>query len=121
MFKVTITGTPTGETNEYGARYTYTSDKKGKEVYDAFMNGMLPYAEVVDEGTCFNFVPCVYASEQYESQFIGVTASQATNNDGKILVSTFDLKANNYIVTYRAYILNGWSEGSCGPYSTLYN
>lgn len=122
LFKVTITGTPTGETNEYGDRYTYTSDKKGKEVYDAFMSGMLPYAEIVDDqGICFNFVPCIYASEQYQSEFIGVTASQATNNDGKILVSVFNLKANNYMVTYRVHILSGWTEGNCKPSSTMYN
>ena len=122
LFKVTITGTPTGETDEYGERYKYTSDKKGKEVYDAFMSGLLPYAEIVDnEGIYFNFIPCVSTSDQYQSQFIGVTSSQSTNNDGKILVSIFNLNAKTRAVSYEAFILSGWTEGNCGPFSTLYN
>ena len=103
LFKVTITGTE----NESRNKYTYTSDKTGKEVYDAFMSGLLPYAELIINGeTYFNFVPCANTSDQYETNFIGVTAPQSTNNDGKILVSAFFLDAMDTRVTYAAHVLN---------------
>ena len=98
------------------------SDKTGKEVYDAYMNGLLPYAElIVDGDVYFNFIPCTSASDQEITEFIGVTRGQRTNNNGKILVSYFALQLNRYDVSYSAYILNGSVETNCGPFSTLYN
>ena len=118
MFKVTITGTA----DETGTSYTYVSDKTGKEVYDAFMNGLMPYAELIADGeTCFNFIPCMNTSGQYATGFTGVTAVQSTNNNGKILVSEFSLSANTHAVTYTAGVLNGTTEINCGPFSTLYD
>ena len=118
LFKVTITGTA----NESNASYKYMSDKTGKEVYDAYMNGLLPYAEVIADGEVyFNFIPCINASDQYTTAFIGVTAGQRTNNNGKILVSYFLLQANNYTASYSAYILNGSVETNCEPYGTIYD
>ncbi len=118
LFKVTITGTA----NESGDGYTYVSDKTGKEVYDALMNGMLPYAElIVDGGIYFTFVPCMYADAQDGAQFIGATSCQSINNEGKILVSSFDFQANIHAVTYSAFILSGLAESDCGPYGTLFN
>ena len=118
MFKVTITGTA----NESNDSYKYMSDKTGKEVYDAHMNGLLPYAELIVGGNVyFNFIPCISASDQYETQFIGVTAQQSTNNNGKILVSYFALQANKYVTSYSAHILNGSVEKDCGPFSTMYD
>ena len=117
LFKVTITGTANGSDDSY----TYESDKTGKEVYDAYMNGLLPYAEVIVDGDVyFNFIPCIYASDQYETDFIGATLHQDTNNNGKILVSSFVLRANNYSALYSAYILNGSVEKNCKPSSTMY-
>lgn len=118
LFKVTITGTA----NESGDIYTYVSDKTGKEVYDAYMNGLLPYAEVIVDGAVyFNFIPCIYTSEQFGTEFIGVTLQQATNNNGKILVSYFGLQANRNDPSYFAYILNGSVEKNCKPSSTMYD
>ena len=118
MFKVTITGTA----NESNDSYKYMSDKTGKEVYDAYMNGLLPYAEVIIDGDVyFNFIPCVYASDQYTTEFIGVTLEQSTNNNGKILVSHFFLHANQYSASYSAHILNSSVEQNCKPSSTLYD
>ena len=118
MFKVTITGTP----NESNDSYKYMSDKTGKEVYDAHMNGLLPYAELIVDGLVyFNFIPCTGASDQYETDFIGATLQQSTNNNGKILVSCFALQANRYDVSYSAYILNGSVEENCKPSSTMYD
>ena len=118
MFKVTITGTA----NESNDSYTYMSDKTGKEVYDAYMNGLLPYAEVIADGhVYFNFIPCISASDQYTTVFIGVTANQSTNNNGKILVSSFALQANRYDASYFAYILNGSVERNCKPFGTLFD
>ena len=118
LFKVTITGTE----NESDGSYTYESDKTGKEVYDAFMNGLLPYAELIVNGDVyFNFIPCVGASDQYTTEFIGATSTQYTNNNGKILVSEFSLQTNGTIVTYTAHILNSSVETNCKPFSTLYD
>ena len=118
LFKVTITGTA----NESGDIYTYVSDKTGKEVYDAYMNGLLPYAEVIVDGNVyFNFIPCIYTSEQFGTEFIGVTLQHATNNNGKILVSYFGLQANRNDPSYFAYILNGSVERNCKPSSTMYD
>ena len=98
------------------------SDKTGKEVYDAYMNGLLPYAEVIVDGELyFSFIPCVCASDQYETEFIGVTAQQSTNNNGKILVSYFALQPYRYDASYSAYILNGSVEMNCKPSSTMYD
>lgn len=118
MFKVTITGTA----NESDNSYKYMSDKTGKEVYDAYMNGLLPYAEVIVDGNvCFNFIPCTSASDQYGTEFIGVTLRQSANNNGKILVSCFALTVNRYDASYSAYILNGSVEKNCKPSSTMYD
>lgn len=118
MFKVTITGTA----NESNDSYNYMSDKTGKEVYDAYMNGLLPYAEVIVDGDVyFNFIPCMNASDQYGAEFIGVTSQQSTNNNGKILVSYFALQANKNSASYSAHILNGSVEQNCKPYSTMYD
>ena len=118
MFKVTITGTA----NESDNSYKYMSDKTGKEVYDAYMNGLLPYAEVIVDGNvCFTFIPCTGASDQYATDFIGATLQQSTNNNGKILVSCFALQANNHSASYSAYILNGSVEENCKPSSTMYD
>lgn len=97
------------------------SDKTGKEVYDAYMNGLLPYAEVIVDGNvCFTFIPCS-ASNQYTTEFIGVTAQQSINNNGKILVSHFFLQANDNGASYAAHILNSSVEQNCEPFSTLYD
>ena len=118
LFKVTITGTA----NESNDSYTYMSDKTGKEVYDAYMNGLLPYAEVIVDGLVyFNFIPCTSASDQYMTEFIGVTLQQYTNNNGKILVSYFVLQANRYSASYSAHILNSSVERNCKPSSTLWD
>ena len=118
LFKVTITGTA----NESGDIYTYVSDKTGKEVYDAYINGLLPYAEVIVDGNVyFNFIPCIYTSEQFGTEFIGVTLQHAANNNGKILVSYFGLQANRHDPSYFAYILNGSVEKNCKPSSTMYD
>ena len=118
MFKVTIAGTA----NESNGSYKYMSDKTGKEVYDAHMNGLLPYAEVIVDGEVyFNFIPCISTSDQYTTEFIGVTLQQSTNNNGKILVSCFVLRANNNSASYSAHILNSSVEKNCEPSSTLYN
>ena len=118
LFKVTITGTA----NESNDSYTYMSDKTGKEVYDAYMNGLLPYAEVIVDGyVCFNFIPCTGASDQYATDFIGATLQQSTNNNGKILLPCFALQANRYDASYSAYILNGSVEENCKPSSTMYD
>ena len=118
LFKVTITGTE----NESGNGYTYASDKTGKEVYDAFMSGLLPYAELIVNGEVyFNFLPCVYASNQNTSDFIGVTTSNSINNEGKILVSEFSISLKTTHVTYRAHVLNSFTETNCGPFSTLFD
>ena len=118
LFKVTITGTA----NESNGSYKYMSDKTGKEVYDAYMNGLLPYAEVIVDGELyFGFIPCVYASDQYETQFIGVATQQSTNNNGKILVSFFALPADRYDASYSAHILNSSVERNCEPLSTLFD
>ena len=118
LFKVTITGTA----NESDGSYTYRSDKTGKEVYDAFMSGLLPYAElIVDGDVCFSFIPCTSASDQYTTEFMGVTAGQSTDNNGKILVSYFALQVKNTVVTYTAHILNGSVETNCGPFSTMFD
>lgn len=118
LFKVTITGTA----NESNDSYTYMSDKTGKEVYDAYMNGLLPYAEVIVDGNVyFNFIPCIYTSAQFGTEFIGVTLQHATNNNGKILVSYFGLQANRNDPSYFAYILNGSVERNCKPSSTMYD
>ena len=98
------------------------SDKTGKEVYDAYMNGLLPYAEVIVDGDVyFNFIPCTSASDQEGAEFIGVTSQQSTNNNGKILVSYFALEVNRYGASYSAHILNSSVERNCEPYSTLYD
>ena len=98
------------------------SDKTGKEVYDAYMNGLLPYAEVIVDGEVFfNFIPCMDTSDQYITKFIGVTSQQSTNNNGKILVSCFVLRVNRYDASYSAYILNGSVEMNCKPFSTMYD
>ena len=118
LFKVTITGTA----NESDGLYTYRSDKTGKEVYDAFMSGLLPYAElIVDGDVYFSFIPCTSASDQYATEFMGVTARQSTDNNGKILVSYFALQVKNTKVTYNAHILNGSVETNCGPFSTMFD
>ena len=118
LFKVTFTGTA----NESGDSYTYVSDKTGKEVYDAFMSGLLPYAElIVGGGVFFNFLPCMYTSDQDITEFIGVTAGKNTNNEGQILVSVFVLSNNLNSVSYYAYMLNGTVEINCNPFSTLLN
>lgn len=118
LFKVTITGTA----NASNDSYKYMSDKTGKEVYDAYMNGLLPYAEVIVDGhVYFTFIPCTGASDQYATDFIGATLQQSTNNNGKILVSCFALQANNYSASYSAYILNGSVEENCKPSSTMYD
>ncbi len=118
LFKVTITGTA----NESNDSYKYMSDKTGKEVYDAYMNGLLPYAELIVDGRVyFNFIPCIRVSDQYETGFIGVTLQQSTNNNGKILVSYFALQANNHSASYSAHILNSSVEENCKPYSTMYD
>lgn len=118
LFKVRITCTA----NESNDSYNYMSDKTGKEVYDAYMNGLLPYAEVTVGGNAyFNFIPCMNTSDQYVTEFIGVTLQQSTNNNGKILVSAFVLQANNYDASYSAYILNGSVEENCKPSSTMYD
>ena len=118
LFKVTITGTA----NETGDSYTYESDKTGREVYDASMNGLLPYAELIVGGEIyFGFVPCMGASDQYQTLFTGVTGNQITNNVGKILVSCFMLHAQTHNVNYSAHILNGPAEENCKPFSTLYD
>ena len=118
LFKVTITGTA----NETGDSYTYESDKTGREVYDASMNGLLPYAELIVGGEIyFGFVPCMGASDQYQTLFTGVTGNQTTNNVGKILVSCFMLHAQTHNVNYSAHILNGPAEENCKPFSTLYD
>lgn len=118
LFKVTITGTA----DETGASYTYVSDKTGEEVYNAYMNGLLPYAELIVGGDVyFGFVPCMGASNQRLTQFIAVTANQSTNNEGKILVSNFMLQARTNNVNYSAYVLNGVAEKNCKPFSTLYD
>lgn len=117
-FKVTITVTA----NESNDSYNYMSDKTGKEVYDAHMNGLLPYAELIVGGNVyFNFIPCMNTSDQYVTEFIGATLQQSTNNNGKILVSCFTLQANNYSASYSAYILNGSVEENCKPSSTMYD
>ena len=98
------------------------SDKTGKEVYDAYMNGLLPYAEVIADGlVCFNFIPCTGASDQDGTEFIGVTSQQYTNNNGKILVSCFVLRAESYSASYSAHILNSSVEQNCAPFSTMYD
>ena len=118
LFKVTITGTA----NESNNSYKYMSDKTGKEVYDAYMNGLLPYAEVIVNGeVCFNFIPCTGTSDQYTTEFIGVTSQQFTNNNGKILVSYFDLQVNRYDASYSAHILNSSVEQNCEPFGTMYD
>ena len=118
LFKVTITGTA----NESGDSYTYMSDKTGKEVYDAYMNGLLPYAEVIVDGEVyFNFIPCTSTSDQYNTEFIGVTLEQSTNNNGKILVSYFFLHSNKYDASYSAHILNSSVEMNCKPSGTMYD
>lgn len=118
LFKVTITGTA----NESGGGYTYMSDKTGKEVYDAFMSGMLPYAELISDGEIyFNFIPCMCSSDQYNTEFIGVTAGRNSNTNGKILVSYFYLSVNDYTVSYVAFVLNGTSETNCEAFSTLFD
>ena len=118
LFKVTITGTANGS----DGLYTYESDKTGKEVYDAFMNGLLPYAELIVDGKpYFNFMPCTEPSDQYTTNFMGVTLGQSTNNNGKILVSCFALQANGHDASYSAYILNGSVEMNCKPSSTMYD
>ena len=118
LFKVTITGTA----NESNDSYKYMSDKTGKEVYDAYMNGLLPYAEVIVDGLVyFNFIPCTSASDQYMTEFIGVTSGRSTNNNGKILVSYFALQANEYSASYFAHILNSSVETNCAPFSTMYD
>lgn len=118
LFKVTITCTA----NESNDSYNYMSDKTGKEVYDAYMNGLLPYAEVTVGGNAyFNFIPCMNTSDQYITEFIGVTLAQITNNNGKILVSHFSLQADNNSVTYSAHILNSSVEQNCKPSSTMYD
>ena len=118
LFKVTITGTA----NASNDSYNYMSDKTGKEVYDAYMNGLLPYAEVIVDGDVyFNFIPCMYASDQGTTEFIGVTSQQSTNNNGKILVSHFTLQVNKYDASYSAHILNSSVERNCKPSSTLYD
>ena len=118
LFKVTITGTA----NETGDSYTYESDKTGREVYDASMNGLLPYAELKVGGEIyFGFVPCMGASDQYQTLFTGVTGNQRTDNVGKILVSCFMLHAQTHNVNYSAHILNGPAEENCKPFSTLYD
>ena len=86
------------------------------------MNGLLPYAEVIVDGELyFSFIPCVCASDQFETQFIGVTAQQSTNNNGKILVSYFALQVDRYDASYAAHILNSSVERNCEPFSTLYD
>ena len=118
LFKVTITGTA----NESNNSYKYMSDKTGKEVYDAYMNGLLPYAEVIVDGEVyFNFIPCISASDQSGVEFIGVTSQQHTNNNGKILVSYFVLQVNRYDASYFAHILNSSVEQNCEPFSTMYD
>lgn len=118
LFKVTITGTA----NESNNSYKYMSDKTGKEVYDAYMNGLLPYAEVIVDGEVyFNFIPCINASDQSGAEFIGVTSQQFTNNNGKILVSYFDLQVNRYDASYSAHILNSSVEQNCEPFGTMYD
>ena len=118
LFKVTITGTA----NESNDRYTYKSDKTGKEVYDAFMSGLLPYAQlIVDGDVYFKFIPCASVSDQYGTEFMGVTAGQTSNNNGKILVSYFVLQVQNTTATYSAYIINGFVETNCGPFSTMFD
>ena len=118
VFKVTITGTA----DETGATYTYVSDKTGKEVYNAFMNGLLPYAELIVDGeTLFNFIPCMSTSDRYTTGFVAVTSTQSTNNNGKILVSDFALSADARNVTYAACVLNGTADINCEPFSTLYD
>ena len=118
LFKVTITGTA----NESNNSYKYMSDKTGKEVYDAYMNGLLPYAEVIVDGeVCFNFIPCTGTSDQYTTEFIGVTLEQSTNNNGKILVSCFFLHSNKYDASYSAHILNSSVEMNCKPSGTLFD
>ena len=118
MFKVTITGTA----NESNNSYNYRSDKTEKEVYDAYMNGLLPYAEVIVNGeVCFNFIPCTGTSDQYTTEFIGVTLEQSTNNNGKILVSCFFLHSNKYDASYSAHILNSSVEMNCKPSGTLFD
>ena len=118
LFKVTITGTA----NESNDSYNYMSDKTGKEVYDAHMNGLLPYAEVIVDGVVyFSFIPCINASDQYTTEFIGVTSQKSTNNNGKILVSYFMLQANNHTAFYSAHILNSSVETNCKPFSTLFD
>ena len=118
LFKVTITGTA----NESNNSYKYMSDKTGKEVYDAYMNGLLPYAEVIVDGEVyFNFIPCINASDQSGAEFIGVTSQQFTNNNGKILVSYFDLQVNRYDASYFAHILNSSVEQNCEPFGTMYD
>ena len=98
------------------------SDKTGKEVYDAYMNGLLPYAEVIVDGEVyFNFIPCMGTSDQYTTEFIGVTSQQSTNNNGKILVSYFTLQANKYVASYSAHILNSSVELNCEPFGTMYD
>lgn len=98
------------------------SDKTGKEVYDAYMNGLLPYAELIVNGNVyFNFIPCIQASDQYITEFIGVTLHQITNNNGKILVSHFTLQADQYVASYSAHILNSSVEQNCKPPSTMYD
>ena len=98
------------------------SDKTGKEVYDAYMNGLLPYAEVIVNGeVCFNFIPCISASDQYMTEFIGVTSGKSTNNNGKILVSCFALTVNRYDTSYSAHILNSSVERNCGLFSTMFD
>ena len=98
------------------------SDKTGKEVYDAHMNGLLPYAELIVGGNVyFNFIPCINTSDQYDTEFIGVTLQQLTNNNGKILVSDFTLSANQYNASYSAHILNSSVEQNCKPSSTMYD
>ena len=118
LFKVTITGTA----NESDGSYTYSSDKTGKEVYDAFMNGLLPYAELIVNGKVyFNFMPCTNTSDQYTTNFIGATAGKYTGNNGKILVSWLALGAKSTFVTYAAHILNSSVEINCGPLSTIFD
>ena len=98
------------------------SDKTGKEVYDAYMNGLLPYAELIVDGEVyFNFIPCTCSSDQYTTEFIGVTAQQSADNNGKILVSHFVLQANSYNASYSAHILNGSVERNCEPFSTMFD
>ena len=118
LFKVTITGTE----NESDGSYTYESDKTGKEVCDAFMNGLLPYAQLIVNGKVyFNFMPCANPSDPYGTTFIGVVSGQSTNNNGKILVSQFFLQVNSTHSTYTAHILNSSVETNCKPLSTLYD